>query len=392
MKLDRAVALLFVLAFLSLLLALTLLAPPSAPVHGQVGPGVDWEQQVWLNGALQSPGSITVQAGDSVQIVDQVWITHTNSLTFTLVTTWTESLSLSGSQAGSGQAVENPAGLIWDVDVATPDTWHVLTKTFDVLPGIWMTDVVTGDLDVELMPDSRWVLELDYRAASLYLNKTVYPPNQVPGALVTYTLVWGNDGGYAPGVVIKDTLPSEVVFIDATPPFSYDSLAHEVTWGPFDLDQEDRTEVIISAAIADDVMPNTLITNIATLLYADAPPVVAQATHRSMTPCVKVEGVTLSLLSPPPLYTGKPVQLQANVSPDDAGLPFRYQLVVDGVAGTMTGATVDPIPVTLSFGTAGEHTVGINVWNCNLNIGQGVSDTLVLSVQAYKVYVPLLLK
>jgi uncharacterized repeat protein (TIGR01451 family) len=392
MKLGRVAALLFVLAFLSVLLVLTLLAPPSAPAHGQVGPGVAWQKQVWLNGVPVSPGDVTVQAGDVVEIEDRVWITNTAGLEFTLVTTWTESLSLTGSVAGSGQAEETAGGLIWDVDPAPPNTWHVLTKTFDVLPGVWTTDVVTEDLEVELFGDDQWVLSLDYRAASLYLTKAVYPANQVPGATVTYTLVWGNDGGYAPGVVLKDTLPSQIVFLEADPPGTYDPLAHELTWGPFDLVDEDRMEATILGAIGENVKPDTSITNFASLLYADAPPVTAQVTHRSMTPCVKVEGVTLSVLSPPPFYPRRPIQLQANVSPDNAGTPFRYQLVLDGIAGTMTGATVDPIPLTVSFVTAGEHTVVVNVWNCNLSIGQGVSDSAGVEITPFRLYVPLLVR
>ena len=334
----------------------------------------------------------SVEAGDTVEIVDRVWITNTSGLTFALVESWTESLGLAGWAAGSGEVLATPGLLDWEVEPATPDTWHVLTRTFEVLPGAWLTDLITDTLDVELFGEEQRVLSLDYRAADLFLTKAVDPPNQVASETITYTLVWGNDGGLAPGVVISDTLPNEVVFVDASPPAAYDPMTHELTWGPVDLDTGDLMEATVWGSIGADVLPDTLITNVVYLLYGDLPPLEAQVSHRAISPCVKVEGVAMTVLSLPPFYPGDVLQVSGDISPDDAGVPFRYQLVVDGVAEPMTGALEEPLALTLAIDTAGPHDVELRVWNCNLSIGQYASDSFVIEIRPYSLYVPLIMR
>ncbi len=392
MNANRLFATLFTVVFLLAILALVLVVPPVAPVHGQIGPGVAWDKQIWHNGELVSPEAITVEAGDTVEIVDRVWITNTASLTFALVESWTKSLSLAEYLAGSGDVVTMPGQLDWQVEPALPNTWHVLTRTFEVLPGAWLTDLITDTLEVELFGEEQQVLSLDYRAADFYLTKSAIPANQVPTEVVTYTLVWGNDGGLAPGVMIVDSLPDEVLFVDSSPVGSYNAVNHELSWGPFDLDTGDRMEATVRATIRPDVLPNVLITNVANLLYADLPPLVAQASHRSMAPCVEVETVAMTLLSLPPYYTGDALQIEADITPDDAGVPFRYQFVIDGVSGPTTGILDEPLSLELVIDTVGQHTVALRVWNCNLSIGQYVSDSLAVDIRAYLSYVPLIIR
>jgi len=389
MNANRVLGLFFTLAFLSAVLALTLAVPLADSVYSQGAAA--WE--VWLNGALVPTGaSLTVEAGDTVEIVDRVWITNTRNLTFTLGTAWTESLALSGWLSSTGEAVATTGWLDWEVEDAEPNTWHVLTKTFEVLPGLWVTDTISETLDVDLIgEEGPWVVKMDYRAADLYITKAVDPANQVATELVTYTLAWGNDGGFAPGVVISDSLPGEVVFVDASPPGTYYTLTHEVAWGPFDLDTGDRMEATVWVTIRPDILPNILITNTAHLLYGDLPPLAASVSHRSMSPCVKVEAVAVTLLSLPPLYTNEQLQILADLSPDDASTPFRYQFVVDGVSGTLAASTTDePLSLTLAVGTKGKHTVELRLWNCNMPNGQYVSDSFDVTIIPYLLYVPLI--
>ena len=143
-------------------------------------------------------------------------------------------------------------------------------------------------------------------------------------------------------------------------------------------------------AIAPNVLPEPLITNTVYGIYGDQPPLEAQASHRSMSPCVKVEAVAVSLLSLPPFYPRDVLQIYADISPDDAGVPFRYQFLVDGVAGLTTGALDEPLSLTLAINTAGQHTIELRVWNCNLNINQFVSDSFDVLIPAYRLYIPLI--
>ena len=160
------------------------------------GPQTAWEKEVYVNDALIGTFPATVVAGDTVEIVDRVWITHTAPVTFTLVETWTESLDLVDWTSGTGSVVATANSLTWEATDVAPDTWHVLTKTFHVLTGTWGTDVITESLWVENadpQPDD-WVIQFNYCHYGVTLEPPTDAQSGAPGTTVTYTLRVTNTG------------------------------------------------------------------------------------------------------------------------------------------------------------------------------------------------------
>ena len=66
--------------------------------------------------------------------------------------------------------------------------------------------------------------------------------------------------------------------------------------------------------------------------------------------------------------------------PNNANAPFIYRLTVDGVPGALLSALSEPLAFTHTFALTGVHTVGIAVWNCTMNEGQAVTDTLQVTI------------
>ena len=110
-------------------------------------PDQDWIKRVYVNSTtpisdITSP--ITVTTGDVITIVDQVWVTYTTTVTFTLWETWTASLELADWFTNTGSVATSTNVLTWTATGVETGTWHVLTKTFDVLAGT--TDTITESL------------------------------------------------------------------------------------------------------------------------------------------------------------------------------------------------------------------------------------------------------
>ncbi|MDY6878533.1 MAG: S8 family serine peptidase [Chloroflexota bacterium] len=109
----------------------------------------DWNKRVSVNGVLTDTSPISIVPSDTVQIVDRVWITYTDNVTFTLVETWTESLDLTGWISDSGSITTNAHSLTWGMRDAAPNTWYAITKTFNVISATWVYDYITETLWVE---------------------------------------------------------------------------------------------------------------------------------------------------------------------------------------------------------------------------------------------------
>ena len=98
-------------------------------------PDVIWKKQVSVNAGSFEPwdsGPFTVQPGDVVTLVDQVWITGTTGMTFSLTQGWRPGLTLSGWDWGTGGIVTATGWLTWDVADGTANQWHVLSTTVGV--------------------------------------------------------------------------------------------------------------------------------------------------------------------------------------------------------------------------------------------------------------------
>jgi uncharacterized repeat protein (TIGR01451 family) len=165
----------------------------------------------------------------------------------------------------------------------------------DVTIDVSFTCTETGDLEATLRImhndpcletiDVPVVLHCEEPMPDLYITKEVTPVHQVPGGLVTYTIVFGNDGsGDAMGVVVSDVLPAEVEYISSDPPGDYDAGTHELVWGPLDLARlGSLIEATVVVRIDEEVVPSTWMTNTIYLLWEDQEHM-AEASHHAEEP------------------------------------------------------------------------------------------------------------
>jgi len=110
-----------------------------------------WEKEIWINGeGPLSPGEslFTVVPSDTVTIVDRVWITAGAPVSFTLTEEWSESLDFVDQEHSAGSTIESGDNLRWLNWGEAANTWHVLTKTFQILGGEWETGYLTETLEV----------------------------------------------------------------------------------------------------------------------------------------------------------------------------------------------------------------------------------------------------
>jgi hypothetical protein len=119
-----------------------------------------WQKLVLVNTAPITDTSSPIPAvpSDTVTIADRVWITYTPNITFTLVEQWDAPLNLrdyrvvalpDGTVGFPGsEIITNSGTLTWMISNA-PSAWsYVLTKTFTVVNGPWISARVTESLSV----------------------------------------------------------------------------------------------------------------------------------------------------------------------------------------------------------------------------------------------------
>jgi uncharacterized repeat protein (TIGR01451 family) len=204
--------------------------------------------------------------------------------------------------------------------------------------------------------------------ADLALTKNADPDPVQAGALLTYTLTVENTGPFsATGVIIRDTLPSSVTYIGATPAFT----------GSCVLSDADIAENAVVCVLDEPLPPNTS-TSVALSVDVDATAtgsLINQAEVTSSVPDLQPgnnSDVVLTRIEAP--ATGATADLalskQASASEVQIGDTIRYTVTVENDGpDSATGIVVeDPLPegVTLSGATVsqGRYTLVGNtvVW------------------------------
>jgi len=116
----------------------------------------DWQAMVYVNGVLTTTNPAIAKPGDTVQIVNRVYVTATDNVTFALTGNWSAAFGLTGFSSTAGSVVTTANSLAWAGNNIAFNTWHTLTKTFTVLPAL-TTGAISESLTVEngllLWPD-----------------------------------------------------------------------------------------------------------------------------------------------------------------------------------------------------------------------------------------------
>jgi hypothetical protein len=98
--------------------------------------------------------------------------------------------------------------------------------------------------------------------------------------------------------------------------------------------------------------------------------------------------VELSVDTPGTIYVGSPVDLSADLLPDDANKPYTYTIDLGDGSPVMDGtSSLDPLPFTHTYAVTGTFTVLIEAWNEGMS--EPVTDSLDINVYEVGVCVPL---
>ena len=116
---------------------------------------------------------------------------------------------------------------------------------------------------------------------------------------------------------------------------------------------------------------------------------VSDAVSVSVTaPQIPLISVEVSVDTSGTIYVGNPVDLSADLLPDDASKPYTYTIDLGDGSPVIDGtSSLDPLPFTHTYAVTGTFTVLIEAWNKGMS--EPVTDSLNINVYDVGVCVPL---
>ena len=218
-------------------------------------PPTDWFKTV--NGEPWHPEMlVTAQTSDTIRVVDA----FTTREAINLVESWDPGklklVDWAFDPPGVGQWYTDTGMLVWQIPAGEPQGM-TLTKWFHVEPCTWtetilMEELWVGDVQVEQRP-----VQIHKIPPALWLDSE-YQPEVEAGQLATFTLLYGNDGGFENWVWIRNQFPPEAPFVGSEPPpDNVDPAGLWAVWdiGGLPMGQTGQIEVIV--AIDQSLPPST---------------------------------------------------------------------------------------------------------------------------------------
>ncbi|MEJ2732933.1 MAG: GEVED domain-containing protein [Anaerolineae bacterium] len=221
----------------------------------------EWEKLV--NGRTWVPGmAVTLQTSQTVTVTDVI-TTHPKAR-FILRETWNpEHLTLRDAYVDPPEAsrlISAPGSLDWHAWVDHAET-ITLTKIFHVEPSDWPDTVLLEELVGLQVPDSVRPVTINKMLPNLWIDVDDYDPEVAAGDLVSFTLLYGNDGGYENDVMIRNDFPPEAPFASSEPtPNRQDPEGLWVEWDVGDLEMEQEERISVTVAFDPLLQPTTTLT------------------------------------------------------------------------------------------------------------------------------------
>jgi hypothetical protein len=233
-------------------------------------------QQVWdkiVDGQLWAPDmTVTAETSDTIEVIDIIYLSRgemdsseiTQQSSFILVETWNPlELDLVDVEWDLFTDVISTSGMLtWTVPMfQSPVPTATITKTFHVEPCTWASTTLQEELYavVELDPemiDERPVV-VEKTQADLWIDST-YNSEVSPGETATFTLSYGNNGGFENVSWIRNEFPPEAPFDSANP--APDREAGDGSWVEWDLGSLSTGEggsIDVNVAIQAGLTPST---------------------------------------------------------------------------------------------------------------------------------------
>jgi N-acetylneuraminic acid mutarotase len=229
-------------------------APPIT-ILGQTTTGNGLQYQSSLPGWVAALDSGTLTQQDMPFIIEGTII---GPPVWAQIETWDPTkLHLVDWAATGGTVVIDPAGqLVWSDELVEPTTM-TLTKWFHVEPCTWTETLLWEEL---------WLGQTELEQRPVMIHKL--PPAlgidamgggpAFAGQVVSFTLLYGNDGGYENNVMIRNDFPPGANFANAFPyPDRWDPGGLWAEWDIGDLPMGAQGGIEVAVFIAPTVPPST---------------------------------------------------------------------------------------------------------------------------------------
>ncbi|MDZ7704233.1 MAG: hypothetical protein U5L04_07115 [Trueperaceae bacterium] len=200
--------------------------------HVTTPPTFNWEWFKFVEGEPWHPGMVvTTETSQTIQVVDEVFVDQDA----VLIEHWDpDHLQLI---AIDYDGVSSRRHLALGISSGSCRRVHaVLTKTFHVEPCTWIGTELWEELiwtgGGTPQPVAARPVFIEKRPSDLWIDHEVEPDVQ-PGQEATFTLRYGNAGGFESGASIRNTFPVEALFIGAVadPPALAEGVGPERTLG-----------------------------------------------------------------------------------------------------------------------------------------------------------------
>ena len=209
-----------------------------------------------LNGIALS--RFDVSSGSLTPLADGPGAHHSSlayvpSPSYALVETWdADHLSLVDWQASSGAMTLLSGQAIWSGEIITSTT-VTLTKWFRVQPCDWTTTWLHEQLLLNSMLADERPVGIHKLPPNLWIDAN-YQPEVVAGQTFSFTLTYGNTGGYENDVRIRNTFPVGAPFVSSVPPpTSVDPNGLWAEWALGDIASGNQGSITVSARLEPGV-------------------------------------------------------------------------------------------------------------------------------------------
>ena len=208
----------------------------------------DWRK--WVNEEEWTPEiEVTVETSDTIDVKDVLY----TSVGFSLTEFWDPSrLSLLDSQADGGSVTPGDGSLLWSV--VSPAGPVTLTKVFHVEPSTWTETVIDEELLIGGLGFARPVPIFKVPPV-LWIDGPETREFEA-GEVVSFTLLYGNLGGYENQVMVRGEFPDAAPFVGSEP--SADRVGPAGAWAEWDvgdLAKNDEAGIEVAVATAGELPP-----------------------------------------------------------------------------------------------------------------------------------------
>jgi hypothetical protein len=220
-------------------------------------PPPTWDK--WVNGEPWTPElGVTVETSDTITVVDVIStysgaaiVEHWNPERLALVDYTTEA-------PVAGIILSDTGFLSWEFPGGAPGQ-ITITKVFHVEPCTWTYTVLWEELWVEGIEWERQPVHIDKIPSALWIDST-YEEDIFAGQLVTFTLTYGNAGGFESRAWITNTFPAEAPFAWSDPvPDAVGPGGRWAMWDVGSLAQGDEGSITVTIAITETLPPDTMV-------------------------------------------------------------------------------------------------------------------------------------